>query len=101
MVERAGATVVFRPMPGAGHNTAWWPSEVNAIDAFEEAHPRNPFKNSLSWETERTDRYNRIAWLTVDRLDAAKVGTTFPDNNTMDIQEPADFGLRVDSRKDD
>jgi predicted esterase len=101
MLERAGARVIFRPEAGAGHNTAWWPTAVNSIDKFEEEHPRDPFPASLSWETERTDRYNRVAWLVVDRLDATKSGETFPDNNTYDIQEPADFGLRVDSRRGD
>ncbi|MEO8499943.1 MAG: PDZ domain-containing protein [Vicinamibacteria bacterium] len=101
MLKRAGADLTFRVMPGAGHDTSWWPTEVNPIDAFEEAHPRNPLPDSLSWETERVDRYNRIAWLVVDRLDPAKNEGVFAENNTLEIQEPSDFGLRVDSRKGD
>ncbi len=101
MLKRAGANITFRAMAGAGHDTSWWPAEVNAIDAFEEEHPRDPLPDSLSWETERVDQYNRMAWLIVDRLDPAKADGNFAFNNTVEIQEPADFGLRVDSRRDD
>lgn len=102
MLERAGGRVIFRPMPGAGHNTSWWSSESPAIDAYEEAHPRNPLPDSLAWETERTDRFNRMAWLVVDRLDASRgAEVVFPDDNTLELTEPLDFGLRVDSRRGD
>ena len=101
MLKRAGVDVTFRAIPGAGHDTSWWPTEVSSIDAFEEEHPRDPLPERLAWETERTDRYNRLAWLVVDRLDAAKSLAGFADNNTIEIQEPADFGLRVDSRRGD
>jgi predicted esterase len=101
MLKRAGANLTFRVMPGAGHDTSWWPTEMNPIDAFEEAHPRNPLPDSLSWETERVDRYNRIAWLIVDRLDSSRNEGVFADDNTLEIQDPSDFGLRVDSRKGD
>jgi len=101
MLKRAGANLTFRVMPGAGHDTSWWPTEVNPIDAFEQAHPRDPLPDSLSWETERVDRYNRVAWLIVERLDPAKNEGVFANNNTLEIQDPSDFGLRVDSRKGD
>ncbi|MEO8361153.1 MAG: PDZ domain-containing protein [Vicinamibacteria bacterium] len=101
MLQKAGVNLTFRPMAGAGHDTSWWPTEASAIDAFEEDHPRDPQPESLSWETERTDRYNRVSWLVIDRLDPSKRGTTFADSNTIEIQEPADFGLRVDSRRGD
>lgn len=101
MLKRAGADLTFRVMPGAGHDTSWWPTEVNPIDAFEEAHPRNPLPDSLGWETERVDRYNRVAWLVVDRLDPTKNEGVLAENNTLEIQEPSDFGLRVDSRRGD
>lgn len=100
MLKRAGADITFRPMPGAGHDTSWWPTESNLIDAFEDEHPRNPYPALAAWETERTDRFNRFAWLVIDRLDPAKTEGIFAENNTIEIQEPADFGLRVDSRRD-
>jgi predicted esterase len=101
MLKRARADVTFRIMPGAGHDTSWWPAESKLIDTFEEEHPRDPNPDTLSWETDRVDRYNRIAWLIVDRLDPAASGSEFADDNTLEIQDPADFGLRVDSRRKD
>jgi predicted esterase len=101
MLKQAGATLAFRPMAGAGHDTSWWANEVDGIDAFEESHPRDPHPTALSWETERVDRSNRFAWLTIDALDPKKGGAAFPPNNTIEIQEPLDFGLRVDSRNAD
>jgi predicted esterase len=101
MLKRARADVTFRIMPGAGHDTSWWPAESKLIDTFEEEHPRDPNPDTLSWETDRVDRYSRIAWLIVDRLDPAATGSEFTDDNTLQIQDPADFGLRVDSRRGD
>jgi predicted esterase len=101
LLTQAGADLTFRVMPGAGHDTSWWPTEAGSIDAFEASHPRQPHPSSLAWETERADRYNRVAWLTVDRLDPSKNDGVFPDHNTLEIQDPVDFGMRVDSRKGD
>lgn len=67
-METMGVPLVFRPQAGAGHNTAWWPTERAPFEAFVRAHPRVPHPERLTWETERTDRYNRIRWLVVDRI---------------------------------
>lgn len=101
MLKQAGAAVTFRLMKGAGHDVTWWPNEEALIDTFEEDHPRDPLPETVSWETERTDRYNRVAWLVVDRLDASKAGEAFANNNLLEVQEPADFGMRVDSSRGD
>jgi hypothetical protein len=68
MVRQAGATVEFRPQPTAGHDTSWWPAEREPFERFIRAHPRQPHPAFLSWETERTDRYNRLHWLVVNEL---------------------------------
>lgn len=101
MLKRAGADLTFRVMPQAGHDVSWWATESPLIDSFEEEHPREALPQSLSWETERTDRYNRVAWLVVDRLDATKTEGVFAENNMLEIQDPADFGMRVDSSRGD
>jgi len=67
-LQEKGAEIVFRPQPG-GHNTRWWNSEQGAIDAFIEAHPRNPLPDRLIWETERTDRFARFHWLLIEELE--------------------------------
>lgn len=68
MLSAAGATVVFRPQPDAGHDTNWWPAERAAFERFVRDHPREPHPAALSWESERTDRYNRAHWLVIDQL---------------------------------
>jgi poly(3-hydroxybutyrate) depolymerase len=68
MIEAAGAEVTFHPQPEAGHDTSWWPTERDAFAQFVTAHPRQPHPAKLSWESERTDRYNRAHWLVIDQL---------------------------------
>lgn len=68
MLKAAGAVVEFRPQPDAGHDTSWWPAEREAFEAFVRAHPRQPHPTAISWETERTDRYNRAHWLLITEL---------------------------------
>lgn len=68
MLRAAGVSVDFRPQTEAGHDTSWWPTERKAFEAFVRAHPRTPHPDFVSWETERTDRYNRAHWLVIDRL---------------------------------
>jgi len=74
-LERAGAKVTFRPQMAAGHDTSWWPAESPLVEEYERAHPRDPLPDRLSWQTERTDRYNRFRWLIIDTLDAARAQT--------------------------
>jgi hypothetical protein len=69
-LRRGGVALTFRPLMDVGHDTSWWPSERAAIERFVTEHPREPYPARLSWETERTDRYNRIDWLVVERIDA-------------------------------
>jgi predicted esterase len=68
MITAAGGTVEFRPQPEAGHDTSWWLAERARFEAFVNAHPRQPHPESLSWESERTDRYNRAHWLVINEL---------------------------------
>jgi hypothetical protein len=65
---RLGVPHVFRPQAAAGHNTSWWPTEREPYERFVHEHPREPHPARLSWETDRTDRFNRIHWLVIDRL---------------------------------
>ena len=66
--QALGMPHVFRPQAGAGHNTAWWPTEREPYEAFVRDHPRAAHPAKLSWETERTDKFNRSRWLVIDEL---------------------------------
>lgn len=97
LIRRAGATVVYRPQPDAGHDVSWWPSERDNVEAFVRDHPRDPLPDRLSWETERTDRYNRAHWLIIDKLGTADGESRFDDANTVPSEIGFDFGMRVDT----
>jgi predicted esterase len=70
--QKAGVDLVFHPQPG-GHNTRWWNGEQQAIDEFLESHRRNPLRDRLIWETERTDRFARVDWLLIEELEPGAV----------------------------
>ncbi|MGE0591770.1 MAG: dienelactone hydrolase family protein [Vicinamibacterales bacterium] len=80
-MQRAGVAPVFHVQPDAGHNTAWWPDERPAFERFVADHPRAAHPERVSWETERTDRYNRMRWLVVDALGAGTRDVALPDEN--------------------
>jgi hypothetical protein len=81
LMRRAGVTIVFHPQPLAGHDTSWWPAEQPAFAAFVRDHPRAPYPDRLSWETERVDRANRLDWLTIDTPGVASSATPLEDVN--------------------
>jgi len=68
MFKRAGVPLVFQVYPDGEHNVNWWPEERPRSEAFMKAHARVAHPDRISWETERTDRYNRFRWLVINRL---------------------------------
>lgn len=66
--QSMGVPLVFRPQAGAGHNTAWWPTEREPYEKFVREHPRAAHPEKLSWETERVDKFNRNRWLVINEL---------------------------------
>jgi hypothetical protein len=68
MFRRGGLPLEFQVYPAAGHDVSWWPEERSRYEAFLAAHARVAHPERVSWETERTDRYNRFRWLVIDRL---------------------------------
>lgn len=67
-LKRIGVNLTFRPQAGAGHNTAWWPTERAPFEKFVHDHPRPAQPAALSWETERVDRFNRNRWLVINEI---------------------------------
>ncbi len=87
MLSSLGATVEFRPQPEAGHDTSWWSAERAHFERFVRAHPREPHPAFLSWESERTDRYNRAHWLVIDQLGRrATDDASLADANAFGVQ---------------
>jgi hypothetical protein len=87
--ESLGVPHVFRPQAGAGHNTAWWPTERERFEKFVHDHPREAHPAKLSWETERTDRFNRLHWLVITRLGPGSSDTALDDTRYFIHQAPS------------
>jgi poly(3-hydroxybutyrate) depolymerase len=68
MFRKANVIVDWDVYPDAGHDVSWWPQERPKYEAYLARHPRVAHPDSVSWETERTDRYNRFRWIVIDRL---------------------------------
>jgi predicted esterase len=86
MFKHGGIPLVWQVYPEANHDTSWWPEERAKYEAFLAAHLRQPHPDSISWETERADRYNRFRWLIIDKLGKRASDVALPDVNTF---EPA------------
>ena len=84
MFRKGGIAVDWDVYPEANHDTSWWPEERAKYDAFLAAHPRAAHPEAVTWETERTDRYNRFRWLVIDRLGTRSSDVPLPDVNTFD-----------------
>lgn len=69
LLADGGVEVVFHTEPGP-HGTSWWPLERDRFAAFAASHPRAAHPQRLTWETDATDRANRIQWLAIDALGA-------------------------------
>jgi dienelactone hydrolase len=81
MFKRGGVPIDFQVYPDAGHDVSWWPEERPRFEAFVAAHRRAAHPERISWETERTDRYNRFRWLVIDRLGARSSDRPLADVN--------------------
>ena len=82
LFKRAAVPLAWQVHPDGEHNVNWWPEERPRVDAFLAAHPRQPHPVKISWETERTDRYNRFRWLVIDRLGTRGSDVALDDVNT-------------------
>lgn len=86
LFRRAGGEVELIDKKDSGHSVSWWPEEAAGIEAFLEAHPRDPLPDRLSWETETTERYNRFSWLVIERLGPTPSDQPIADPNTLGSQ---------------
>jgi dienelactone hydrolase len=85
MFTKGGIPIDWKVYPDANHDTSWWPEERAGYEAFVAAHPRIAQPETVSWETERTDRYNRYRWLVIDRLGRRPSDTALADVNAFEL----------------
>jgi hypothetical protein len=67
-MTKAGVMPVYHIQPNERHDVHWWPEERASYEMFVHTHPRPAHPERLSWETDRTDRFNRVRWLVIDKL---------------------------------
>lgn len=98
MFRRGGIAIDYQVYPEAGHDVSWWPEERPRFEAFVAAHPRVAHPERVTWETERTDRYNRFRWLVIDRLGSRLSDVALPDVNRYTRSPGRDVALYDRSR---
>jgi dienelactone hydrolase len=81
--------VTFNPQPAAGHDTTWWKWVRAPFEQFVRKHARVAHPERLSWETERTDRHNRIHWLVIDQLGDGSKDATFTEVEVFPRRKPS------------
>ncbi|HET9468369.1 MAG TPA: PDZ domain-containing protein, partial [Vicinamibacterales bacterium] len=99
-LHRLGGVVVFRVYPELDHSTEWWANDRPEFESFVHDHPREPFPNKISWQTERVDRFNRAHWLVIDHLGAVEGESKLLDTNLLHRGREIDFGLRINNSVD-
>jgi predicted esterase len=87
--NRMGVSLVFRAQTDAGHDTSWWPYERGLFEQFVKQRPRVAHPTRVSWETERTDRFNRADWVIVDRLGSGSADATFENVDLFEHRRPS------------
>lgn len=83
MFREAGGVVDFQVYPDAAHDMSWWPQDQPRLRAFLDAHPRESHPDRISWETDRTDRFQRFRWLVIEKLGARRSDQALEDINTV------------------
>ena len=83
LFRRAGATLEWQVYPDANHDVSWWPQERAGYQGFLAKHPRLAHPESISWETERTQRSNRFRWLVIRQLGPRGSDVRLDDVNTV------------------
>jgi poly(3-hydroxybutyrate) depolymerase len=95
-MQQGGVEVKYLPQPDAVHNTAWWPEVKDTYEAFVTAHPRKPFPDKLTWESDLRVGTGRAHWLVIDELaPRQKDSDPLPDVNERIGEPEPTFGARV------
>jgi hypothetical protein len=97
--KTGGVTVDYHPQDAA-HNTSWWPQVKDIYEAFVHEHPRNPYPDTLTWETADPAAHNRAHWLVIDALGHPKSeAASLPDLNDYSGPPAPDFGVRASGHR--
>src|SRR5581483_5241534 len=105
--KEGGVTLEYHPQD-AGHNTSWWPQVKDIYERFVREHPRQPYPDTLTWETADPSTelnagagaHNRAHWLVIDALGHPKgEAASLPDLNDYVGPAAPDFGVRASGHR--
>jgi len=68
LLREVSPELKYHILPEYGHVMKWYPSYKKRIQDYEIAHPRNPFPDSLVWQTDHAPKFGRLYWLNIDRI---------------------------------
>lgn len=98
-MQKGGVEVKYLPQPEGVHNTAWWPEVKDTYEAFVTEHPRKPYPDTLTWESDLREGTNRAHWLVIDTLNPQqKESEPLSDVNERVGPPVPDFGVRTNGR---
>ena len=98
-MQTGGVEVQYLPQAEGVHNTAWWPELKDTYEAFVKAHPRQPYPDTLTWESDLREGTGRAHWLVIDALaPQQKEREPLPDLNERVFPPEPDFGVRTSGR---
>lgn len=100
LLEASGTEVVYRPLPGIGHELRWWRDEKERIENFIEGHVRDPLPDQLEWETEWVDRYSRLHWLVITGLGSVEGESRFDNPGEGFFPRTGPYGRIAAHRSD-
>jgi len=83
LFQAAGASIDWYVLPGQGHSLALPPEREQELAQYQWGIRRDPLPDTLSWATERTDRYARRSWLVIDELAPPEPGAKVDESNLL------------------
>ncbi|MEO6169216.1 MAG: hypothetical protein ABIO46_14900 [Chitinophagales bacterium] len=96
-IQKVNRNTAFYMIDTSGHNMNWFKDLSDTISHFISDHPRDPFPDSIIWQTERTDLFNRNHWVVIDKLGKSKTGGSLNDPNTVQINEASKTAYHRDT----
>jgi hypothetical protein len=95
-LKSKGVDILYRPEAEGEHNTKWWPDEKDPFEEFVHEHPRKPYPDRLTWETDLAGDVKRAHWLIInDVMNKPDPRQPLPDVNIFVSPNQDDPGERI------
>lgn len=96
-LQRLNKNVSYFMLDTFGHTLRWMPLLRDTLEKFLAAHPRNPFPDSLTWQTEDL-RYNRNHWVLINALGTTRhFEASLNDENLVFLRGNSETAYKRDS----